>query len=87
MAISATANATPIESGVEDLREQIAALVARRQQLRAVGASPTMLEQNRVELASSQSALGYALIERHLRTACRPSQAAAQRTQSSASEF
>jgi DNA-binding response OmpR family regulator len=66
MAIAATASATPREMGVEELRARIAALVARRQQLRALGASRTMLEQNRLELASSQRELGYALIERHL---------------------
>jgi hypothetical protein len=60
--------ATSIElaTGVEELRERIAALVARRQQLRRSGASRASLEQNRRQLASSQSELGRALIELHL---------------------
>jgi hypothetical protein len=66
MAIPATARATPIESGVDDLRERISALVDRRQQLRVLGAGRALLEQNRLELATSQRELGYALIERHL---------------------
>ena len=66
MAIPARAEAAPIESGVEDLRERIAVLVARRQQLRALGANRTMLERNRLDLARSHRELGYALIERHL---------------------
>jgi hypothetical protein len=66
MAIPARADTTPIESGVEDVRERIAALVARRQQLRALGAGRALLEQNRLDLARSHRDLGYALIERHL---------------------
>jgi hypothetical protein len=66
MTMAATANATPIQLGVEELRNRIAALVARRQQLRALGASRATLEQNRLELAQAQRELGYALVEKHL---------------------
>jgi hypothetical protein len=59
MSLVATAGATSIEqeTGVEKLRERIAALVARRQQLRRFGASRASLEQNRLQLARSQSEL------------------------------
>ena len=68
MSLVATERATSIElaTGVEELRERIAALVARRQQLRRFGASRASLEQNRRQLARSQSELGHALIELHL---------------------
>ena len=68
MSLVSTERATSIEvaTGVEELRERIAALVARRQQLRRSGASRASLEQNRRQLARSQSELGYALIELHL---------------------
>jgi hypothetical protein len=67
MSLAATETATSIElaTGVEELRERIAALVARRQQLRRSGASRASLEENRRQLARSQSELGYALIELH----------------------
>jgi hypothetical protein len=55
-----------LATGVEKLRERIAALVVRRQQLRRSGASRATLERNRRELARSQSELGHALIELHL---------------------
>jgi hypothetical protein len=55
-----------VTTGVEELRERIAALVARRQQLRRSGARRASLEQNRRQLARSQSELGHALIELHL---------------------
>lgn len=51
---------------VETLTLRISALVAERQQLRDGGASETMLERNRVELARAQWELGNALIDRHL---------------------
>jgi hypothetical protein len=68
MSLAATETATSIElgTGVEELRERIAALVARRQQLRGSGASRASLEQNRRQLVRSQSELGHALIELHL---------------------
>jgi hypothetical protein len=68
MSLVATERATSIElaTGVEELRERIAALVARRQQLRGSGASRASLEQNRRQLARSHSELGHALIELHL---------------------
>jgi hypothetical protein len=67
MSLVATASATSIEqeTGVEKLRKRIAALVARRQQLR-FGASRASLEQNRLQLARSQSELCHAFIELHL---------------------
>jgi len=54
------------ETAVEELEDRIAALVAERQQLRAVGAGRQWLEQNRLLLGQSQRQLGYALIARHL---------------------
>lgn len=68
MSLVATERATSIElaTGVEELRERIAALVTRRQQLRRSGASRASLEDNRHQLARSQSELGHALIELHL---------------------
>ncbi|HLM36225.1 MAG TPA: hypothetical protein VK287_00395 [Gaiellaceae bacterium] len=54
------------EAAVEELEDRIAALVAERQQLRAVGAGRQWLEQNRLLLGQSQRQLGYALIARHL---------------------
>jgi hypothetical protein len=68
MSLVASERATSIElaTGIEELRERIAALVARRQQLRRSGASRASLEQNRRQLARSQSELGHALIKLHL---------------------
>ena len=68
MSLVATESAASIElaTGVEELRERIAALVARRQQLRRFGASRASLEQNRRQLARSHWELGLALIELHL---------------------
>ena len=68
MSLVASERATSIElaTGIEELRERIAALVARRQLLRRSGASRASLEQNRRQLARSQSELGHALIELHL---------------------
>ena len=68
MSLVATERATSIElaTGVEELRERIAALVTPRQQLRRSGASRASLEENRRQLARSQSELGHALIELHL---------------------
>jgi hypothetical protein len=69
-------NMTPVESGptttqrhetaVEELEDRIAALVAERQKLRAVGAGRRWLEHNRLQLGQSQRQLGHALIARHL---------------------
>jgi hypothetical protein len=66
MSVIATAAASPTDTGVEELRELIAALVARRQQLRALSAGRATLEQNRLELACAQRELGHALVEQHL---------------------
>ena len=59
-------SAVAIEHRLDELRGQISALVARRQQLRSFGASGPLLEPNRVQLARSQQELSRALIERHL---------------------
>jgi hypothetical protein len=53
-------------ASVEALTLRIALLVTERQQLRDRGASETMLERNRLELARAQWELGHALIDRHL---------------------
>jgi hypothetical protein len=68
MSLVATESATSSEqeTDVEKLQERIAALVARRQQLRRFGASRASLEQNRLQLARSQSELCHAFIELHL---------------------
>jgi hypothetical protein len=57
---------SPADRRVEDLRDRISALVAQRQELRSFGASTPLLEENRVQLASSQQELSRALIDRHL---------------------
>ena len=68
MSLVATEGATSfeLEPGVEKLRERIAALVDRRQELRQFGASRTLLEENRLRLVHSQSELCRAFIELHL---------------------
>jgi len=68
MSLVATERATSIElaTAVEKLRERIAALGVRRQQLRRSGATRASLEQNRRQLARSQAELGHTLIELHL---------------------
>jgi hypothetical protein len=68
MSLAATETATSIElaTGIEELRERIARLVARRQQLRGSSASRASLEQNRRQLVRSQWEFGHALIELHL---------------------
>jgi hypothetical protein len=66
MSLVATEISIQVATGVEGLQERIAALVTRRQQLRRSGASRASLEQNRRQLARSQSELGHALIELHL---------------------
>ena len=53
-------------TGVEELQDRIAALVAKRQQLQVFGVGPSWLEQNRLQLGQSQRELSQALIERHL---------------------
>lgn len=50
---------------VEDLQEEIAELVYKRQELRAFGASDRSLEQNRLELVRSHHDLSHALIRRY----------------------
>jgi hypothetical protein len=51
---------------VESLTEEIGRIVVERQELRAAGAEPAVLEENRARLAAAQSALSRLLIERHL---------------------
>jgi hypothetical protein len=51
---------------VETLVSEIGRIVAERQELRAAGASPDDLEQNRRLLADRQARLSHLLIERHL---------------------
>lgn len=51
---------------VETLQRDLSALVALRQDLRTRGESDEILEQNRLEIASCQWQLSYALIERYL---------------------
>ena len=51
---------------VETLTEEIGRIVAERQELRAAGAAPEVLEENRRRLTDAQSRLSQLLIERHL---------------------
>ena len=53
---------------VEELQEQIAAVVHQRQRMRTSGASQASLERNRLQLVGSHWQLSHALIERHLPT-------------------
>ena len=55
------------EGSPEHLLDRVAALVARRQELRASGASRTELERNRAEITRAQWDLSRALIARHHR--------------------
>jgi hypothetical protein len=57
---------TPLRHSVETLTTEIGRIVAERQALRAAGASPAELEENRNRLAFAQSQLSLLLIERHL---------------------
>src|SRR5439155_20802286 len=54
---------------VEALTEEIGRIVAERQQLRAAGAAPELLEENRRCLTDAQSRISQLLIARHLPTA------------------
>jgi hypothetical protein len=51
---------------VETLTAEISRIVAARQELRAAGASPEALEENRRRLAAAQSELSQLLIARYL---------------------
>ena len=64
--MSAARDLSPIEHTVETLTAEIGRIVVERQDLRAAGAEPAALEENRRRLASAQSQLSLLLIERHL---------------------
>jgi len=51
---------------VESVVAEIGRMVAERQELRAAGATPSALEQNRRRLADAQARLSHLLIARHL---------------------
>jgi hypothetical protein len=51
---------------VESVVAEIGRFVAERQELRAAGASPPALEENRRLLADAQARLSHLLIARHL---------------------
>jgi hypothetical protein len=51
---------------VETLTAEIGRIVSARQELRATGATPAELEENRRRLAAAQAQLSQLLIERHL---------------------
>jgi hypothetical protein len=51
---------------VEALTDEIGRIVAERQELRAAGAAPEVLEENRRRLAEAQHRLSQLLIERYL---------------------
>jgi hypothetical protein len=51
---------------VEALTEEIGRIVAERQELRAAGAAPEVLEENRRRLTEAQRRLSQLLIERYL---------------------
>jgi hypothetical protein len=51
---------------VETLTGEIGRIVVERQELRAAGATPAELEENRHRLATAQSQLSLLLIERYL---------------------
>jgi predicted GNAT family N-acyltransferase len=55
-----------IQHTVESLTAEIGRIVAARQDLRAAGAGPELLEENRRELAAAQSRLSVLLIARYL---------------------
>ena len=54
---------------VEGLTEEIGRIVIERQELRAAGGSPELLEENRRRLADAQHRLSQLLIARYLPTA------------------
>jgi hypothetical protein len=58
-----------LQHTVETLTAEIGRIVVERQDLRAAGAPPAALEENRRRLAAAQSELSLLLIERHLPTA------------------
>ena len=56
----------PARETVESLTQCISTLTTERQALRMNGATDTVLERNRVQIARAQWELSYALIERYL---------------------
>jgi hypothetical protein len=64
--VTAARDTSALQHTVETLTDEIGCIVAERQDLRASGASPAALEQNRRRLAEAQSELSRLLIERYL---------------------
>jgi hypothetical protein len=65
-AMHAARDNSAVRHTVETLTAEIGRIVAERQDLRAAGAAPHELEENRRRLASAQNQLSLLLIERHL---------------------
>jgi hypothetical protein len=55
-----------LQHTVETLTTEIGRIVVERQDLRAAGATPAAMEENRRRLAAAQGQLSLLLIERHL---------------------
>lgn len=62
----AARDSSAVRHTVETLTAEIGRIVVERQGLRAAGAAPSELEENRRRLASAQSRLSLLLIERYL---------------------
>jgi hypothetical protein len=68
----AARDTSAVRHTVETLTAEIGRIVAERQDLRAAGAKPAELEENRRRLAAAQSQLSLLLIERHLPSGAAP---------------
>jgi hypothetical protein len=64
--MTAARDLSALRHTVETLTAEIGRIVAERQDLRASGAGPSELEENRRHLATAQSELSLLLIQRHL---------------------
>jgi hypothetical protein len=64
--MTAARDRSALHHSVETLADEIGRIVAERQDLRANGAPPDALEENRRRLAAAQSELSRLLIERYL---------------------